>query len=257
MKVLLFCGGKGTRLGKENDGRPKPMVEIGGKPLLWHIMSRYARYGFKEFILPLGYQGSFIRHYFYNYTLQHADFTVDLMSGAVTAHKPGPDADWKITLCDTGENTGKGGRIKRVAAYLGDGPFMATYGDGVADIDLHALAAFHASHGRLATFTGVRMPSRFGTVTVNADGSVSTWREKPVLEQFINCGFFVFNPELLEYLTEDEQCDLEKGPLERLAGEGELMMYRHDGFWQCMDTPADYQMLRDMWQAGDAPWLSF
>ena len=254
MKTIIFCGGKGTRLREETEFKPKPMVEIGGMPIMWHIMQRYARFGHKEFILPLGYRGEVIKRYFHDYKIHHSDFTVDLGSGDVCVHSSAACVDWKVTLCDTGEDTEKGARIKRTARHIGNERFMATYGDGVADIDLDALIAFHKKHGKLGTFTGVRMPSRFGTVDTDESGKVVGWREKPVLNQFTNCGYFVFEPEFLEYLTEDESCDLEKAPMERLASEGQLVMYRHEGFWQCMDTLRDFQLLNSMWDKGNAPW---
>ena len=254
MKVILFCGGKGTRLREETEFKPKPMVEIGGRPILWHIMERYARFGFKEFVLPLGYRGAVIKQYFHDYKTCNSDFTIDLGTGDITTYNSAACIDWKVTLCDTGEDTEKGARIKRVARHLGGGPFMATYGDGVADIDIAALLRFHKSHGKLGTFTGVRMPSRFGTVSMREDGSVESWQEKPLLNQFTNCGFFVFEEAFLDYLSEEESCDLEKAPLERLAREGQLAMYRHEGFWQCMDTLRDYQLLNRIWDQGQAPW---
>ncbi|MDL2207936.1 glucose-1-phosphate cytidylyltransferase, partial [Desulfovibrio sp. OttesenSCG-928-M16] len=241
MKVIIFCGGKGTRLKEETEFKPKPMVEIGGRPIMWHIMKRYAAYGFKEFVLPLGYRGDVIKQYFHDYKTRNSDFTVDLATGQVTLHDSGPCADWRVTLCDTGENTEKGGRIKRVARHLGKGPFMATYGDGVSDIDIGALLRFHKEQGKLGTFTGVRMPSRFGTVSTDDQGNIASWEEKPLLNQFTNCGFFVFEHEFLDMLTEDEDCDLEKEPLQRLAADGQLAMYRHRGFWQCMDTLRDFE----------------
>lgn len=255
MKVIIFCGGKGTRLREETEFKPKPMVEIGGLPIMWHIMQRYARYGFNEFVLPLGYKGEVIKQYFHDYKIRNSNFTIDLGSGDITLHESDARVDWKVTLCDTGEDTEKGARIKRVAAHLGSGPFMATYGDGVADIDIGALLAFHASHGKMGTFTGVRMPSRFGTVSTNDQGEITSWQEKPVLNQFTNCGFFVFEPEFLNYLSPEESCDLEKAPLEQLAQEGQLAMYRHEGFWQCMDTLRDYQLLNAIWDKGNAPWI--
>lgn len=254
MKVIIFCGGKGTRLREETEFKPKPMVEVGGRPIMWHIMQRYARYGIKDFVLPLGYKGEVIKQYFHDYKIRNSDFTIDLASGALDIHES-KGIDWRITLCDTGEDTEKGARIKRVAKYLGNEPFMATYGDGVADIDIDALLKFHKSHGKLGTFTGVRMPSRFGTVSTGPEGEVLGWQEKPILNQFTNCGFFVFEPEFLEYLDEDPSCDLEKEPLERLASQGQLAMYRHEGFWQCMDTLRDYQLLSSMWEKGNAPWI--
>ena len=255
MKVIIFCGGKGTRLREETEFKPKPMVEIGGVPILWHVMHRYARYGFKEFVLPLGYRGDVIKQYFHDYKIRNSDFTIDLSTGNTTIHEAPVAVDWKVTMCDTGEDTEKGARIKRVAKHLGSGPFMATYGDGVADIDIPDLIRFHKEQGKMVTFTGVRMPSRFGTVCTNDCGEIESWQEKPVLNQYTNCGFFVFEPEFLEYLTEDEHCDLEKAPLERLAREGQLAMYQHGGFWQCMDTLRDYQLLNSIWEKGNAPWM--
>ena len=254
MKVIIFCGGKGTRLKEETEFKPKPMVEVGGRPVMWHIMNRYAKYGFNDFVLPLGYRGDVIKQYFHDYKTRNSDFTVDLASGKTILHDSGPGVDWKVTLCDTGENTEKGGRIKRVARHLGQGPFMATYGDGVADLDVQALLRFHKEQGKLGTFTGVRMPSRFGTVSTDDEGNIDSWEEKPLLNQYTNCGFFVFEPAFLDYLTEDESCDLEKEPLQRLAAEGQLAMYRHQGFWQCMDTLRDYELLNALWNKGQAPW---
>jgi len=254
MKVIILCGGKGTRLREETEFKPKPMVEIGGRPILWHIMSRYARYGFKDFVLPLGYRGEVIRQYFYEYKLRNTDFTVDLRSGNCALHEGAAEVDWRVSLCDTGQETLKGGRIKRVARHIDTERFMVTYGDGVADIDINALIAFHTASGSMATFTGVRMPSRFGAVTTDAQGRILSWQEKPVLNEYINCGFFVFRREFLEYLSEDESCDLEKEPLERLAAEGLLSMYPHGGRWQCMDTLRDVQTLNALWDSGQAFW---
>lgn len=254
MKVIIMCGGKGTRLREETSVKPKPMVEIGGRPVLWHIMSIYARFGFKDFILPLGYKGEVIKQYFHDYNIRNTDFTVDLKSGNITTY-PNPIEDWRVTLCDTGQETQKGGRLKRVAKYIDTDRFMVTYGDGVADIDLNKLIEFHKQSGSMGTFTGVRMPSRFGTVRTDANGKILSWEEKPVLDEFINCGFFVFKREFLDYLTEDEACDLEKEPLQRLAAEGQLSMYPHPGQWQCMDTLRDSIKLNEMWDAGKAFWI--
>ncbi|MFV0348478.1 MAG: glucose-1-phosphate cytidylyltransferase [Halodesulfovibrio sp.] len=253
MKTLILCGGKGTRMREETEYKPKPMVEIGGRPVMWHIMNRYARYGHKDFVLPLGYRGEYIKQYFWEYKIRNTDFTVDLASGEVQAHNS-PRTDWKVTLCDTGEDTLKGARIKQVAKYIDTDRFMVTYGDGVSDIDINALVEFHKKSGKIGTFTGVRMPSRFGTVKTDDEGNITSWQEKPVLDEFINCGFFVFKREFLDYLTEDPDCDLEKEPLMRLAAEGQLSMYPHQGFWQCMDTLRDYQNLNALWNNGDAPW---
>lgn len=253
MKVLIMCGGKGTRLREETAIKPKPMVEIGGRPILWHIMSIYARFGFKDFVLPLGYKGEVIKQYFRNYTLQNTDFTVDLASGAITPHKSEIE-DWRVTLCDTGENTLKGARIKRVSHHIDGDRFMVTYGDGVADIDIDKLLAFHEKAGTIGTFTGVRMPSRFGAVRTDETGKILSWEEKPMLNDYINCGFFVFEKKFLDYLSIEESCDLEKEPLQRLAKEGELSMYPHEGQWQCMDTLRDSLYLNDLWNQGRAFW---
>lgn len=253
MKVIILCGGKGTRLREETEFKPKPMVEIGGRPVLWHIMSVYARYGYKDFVLPLGYKGEVIKQYFHDYRMRNTDFTVDLASGDVHFHAT-PRVDWRVTMADTGEETLKGARIKRIAAHLDTERFMVTYGDGVSDIDIDALVDFHIRSGKIGTFTGVRMPSRFGAVQTDATGTILSWQEKPVLNEYINCGFFVFKREFLDYLSEDETCDLEKEPLERLAAEGQLSMYRHTGFWQCMDTLRDALALNALWDKGKAPW---
>jgi len=253
MKVIIFCGGKGTRLREETAVKPKPMVEIGGRPVLWHIMSIYARFGFKDFVLPLGYKGEVIKQYFHDYTTHHTDFTVDLKSGNISSHA-GHIEDWRVTLCHTGEETFKGGRLKRVAKFIDTDRFMVTYGDGVADIDINKLVEFHKKSGTIGTFTGVRMPSRFGTVRTDGHGNVLSWEEKPVLDEYINCGFFVFKREFLDYLTEDESCDLEKDPLQQLAAEGQLSMYPHSGQWQCMDTLRDSLKLNELWDSGRAFW---
>lgn len=254
MKVIIMCGGKGTRLREETAFKPKPMVEIGPRPVLWHIMSIYARFGFKDFVLPLGYKGEVIKQYFHDYKLRNTDFTVDLGTGKILPHALDACIDWRVTLCDTGEDTLKGARIKRVAKYIDTDRFMVTYGDGVADIDLAKLIDFHKKSGKMATFTGVRMPSRFGTVKTDAQGNILSWEEKPVLDEYINCGFFVFKREFLDYLSEDEDCDLEKEPLQRLAAEGQLSMYAHPGQWQCMDTLRDSQKLNALWDKGEAFW---
>ncbi|MBQ7584896.1 MAG: glucose-1-phosphate cytidylyltransferase [Desulfovibrionaceae bacterium] len=254
MKVIIMCGGKGTRLREETAIKPKPMVEIGGIPILWHIMSIYARFGHKEFILPLGYKGEVIKQYFHDYTLQHTDFTVDLASGEHTFY-PSTIVDWKITLADTGVETLKGARIKQVAKYLeGEERFMVTYGDGVADIDLDKLLAFHKKSKTIGTFTGVRTPSRFGAVKTDEQGKILSWEEKPLLDEYINCGFFVFERAFLDYLSLDPSCDLEKEPLQQLAKEGQLSMYPHPGSWQCMDTLRDSMLLNELWAQGKAFW---
>ena len=254
MKVVILCGGKGTRLREETASKPKPMVEIGGRPILWHIMSIYSRHGFKDFILPLGYKGEIIKQYFHDYAFRNSDFTVDLASGVVTSH-PGPREDWRITLCDTGQETLKGARIKRIAQYIDTERFMVTYGDGVADINIDRLVKFHMASGTIGTFTGVRMPSRFGAVKTDSEGKIISWEEKPLLNEYINCGFFVFERCFLDYLSTDPCCDLEKEPLQRLAAEGQLSMYPHEGQWQCMDTLRDSLLLNELWDTGKAFWM--
>lgn len=253
MDTIILCGGKGTRLREETVVKPKPMVEIGGKPILWHIMSIYARHGFKDFILPLGYRGEVIKQYFYDYQIRNSDFKVNLKNGVVTKY-PDRVEDWNVTLCDTGQDTLKGARIKRAAKHLRGDRFMVTYGDGVADIDINKLLDFHKRSGTIGTFTGVRTPSRFGSVRTDKEGKILSWEEKPVLDEYINCGFFVFEREFLDYLDEDESCDLEKEPLKKLAETGQLSMYPHDGQWQCMDTLRDSIHLNGLWDSGKAFW---
>lgn len=254
METIIMCGGKGTRLMEETVVKPKPMVEIGGRPILWHIMSLYSRFGYKDFILPLGYKGELIKQYFYDYQTRNSDFTVNLKSGTVTTH-PGFIEDWTVTLCDTGLETLKGARLKRVAKYIKGDRFMVTYGDGLADIDIAKLLDFHKKSGTIGTFTGVRTPSRFGAVRTDKHGKILSWEEKPILDEYINCGFFVFERKFLDYLSEDENCDLEKEPLEELAAQGELSMYPHPGQWQCMDTLRDSVKLNEMWNRGNAFWV--
>ncbi len=253
MKVVILCGGLGTRLREETEFRPKPMVEIGGRPILWHIMSIYAFYGFKDFVLPLGYKGEMIKQYFYDYKLQNSNFTVDLGSGAVMSHDD-LSVDWRVTLCDTGQNSIKGERIKKIAPYLDGDDFMLTYGDGVADINIAKLVEYHKAQNTICTFTGVRMPSRFGMVRTDGRGKVLTWEEKPVLNEYVNCGFFVFKREFLEYLDAHMKTDFEQGPMQQLAHKGQLSMYQHEGQWQCMDTVRETQVLNELWDAGRAFW---
>lgn len=253
MDTIILCGGKGTRLMEETVIKPKPMVEIGGKPILWHIMSIYARHGFKDFILPLGYRGEVIKQYFYDYQIRNSDFKINLKNGLVTKY-PDMVEDWNVTLCDTGQETLKGARIKRVAKHLRGDRFMVTYGDGVADIDINKLLDFHKRSGTIGTFTGARAPSRFGTARTDKEGQILSWEEKPVLDEYINCGFFVFEREFLDFLDEDESCDLEKEPLKKLAETGQLSMYPHDGQWQCMDTLRDSIRLNGLWDSGKAFW---
>ncbi len=258
MKVVILCGGKGTRLAEETMVRPKPMVEIGGKPILWHIMKNYSAQGFDEFVLALGYKADYIKSWFHQYRLTASDFTITLDPGVDPVIHGGDVIDpWTITCVDTGEETLKGGRIARLAEHLDGDRFMLTYGDGLADIDIRALLEFHQSHGKLGTVTGVRPPSRFGEMVLDGD-KVRSFEEKPQLASgVINGGFFVFDPGFLDYLTTDEACDLEFGALQRLAADDELRVYRHDGFWQPMDNVRERDNLERLWTDGSAPWKAW
>jgi glucose-1-phosphate cytidylyltransferase len=252
VKVVIFCGGMGTRLREETEFRPKPMVEVGDKPILWHIMKLYARHGWKEFVLALGYKGDFIRDYFLHYGLRNRDVTVTLGSRELEMHGELEEAGWKVTLAETGEQSYTGTRLRRVGKYLGD-RFLCTYGDGLADVDLAALVRYHEQQGRLATVTAVRPSSRFGELGIEG-GLVTVFREKPqVGGSWINGGFFVFEKRALE-LDGDVEESLEQGLLVRLAEKGQLAVYAHDGFWQCMDTYREMVLLNDLWKSGKAPW---
>jgi len=254
MKVVILCGGLGTRLREETEYRPKPMVEIGGRPILWHIMKLYAHHGFHDFVLCLGYRGNMIKEYFLNYESMNNDFTICLGQNSRVHYRGShTEQQFQVTLADTGQETMTGGRIKRIEKYIDGGDFMVTYGDGVGDVDLRALLQFHRSHGRLATVTTVNPLSRFGMLEADAAGRVRGFEEKPRLEGSISAGFFVFKRSLLECLGGDD-CVLEKGPLERLAGDGELMAYRHPGFFFAMDTYRDYLHLNELWANNQAPW---
>ncbi len=253
MKVVILAGGLGTRLREETEYRPKPMVEIGGRPILWHIMKIYAAYGHTDFVICLGYKGDIIRDYFLTYETHNRDFTVTLGSREIEIHNHHAESGWRITLAETGERTNTGGRIKRVAKYLEGQPFMVTYGDGVADVDIARLVSFHRHQKQLGAVTGVRPSSRFGELGVE-DGMVRVFREKPQVHQgWINGGFFVFEAPVLDLIGGDED-SLEGGLLVKLAQRGELAMYQHEGFWQCMDTYRETQMLNEMWSSGNAPW---
>ena len=252
MKVVLLAGGLGTRMREETEYKPKPMVEVGGKPVLWHLMKLFATHQLTEFVVCTGYRGDVIKDYFLNYDARMNDFTAHLgKSSHIEVHGQHSEADWKVTVADTGATTMTGGRVKRVSKYI-DGRFIVTYGDGLADVDLKALVAFHESHGKMATVTTVRPMSRFGVKDLDQKGQVQQFREKPQTDDYVNAGFFVFEPEVLNYL--DEECVLEQAPLERLAAEGQLMAFRHEGFWQPMDTYREFTMLNEMWDSGDAPW---
>ena len=257
MKTVILCGGLGTRIRDVAENIPKPMIPIGGQPVLWHIMKLYAHYGFHDFVLCLGYKSWVIKDYFLNYHSQVRDFTVDLAAPAeVQYHGDLPEDDWKVTLAETGLYSQTGDRVREVARYLGDEHFMLTYGDGVADVDLAKLVAFHESHGKLVTVTGVRPPGRFGELEVGQGLQVSSFAEKPQTSAGqINGGFFVMRREFIErYLSGDPGLVLERQPLRQCARDGELMTFMHNGFWQPMDTHREYQLLNDLWQAGSAPW---
>lgn len=253
MKVVILAGGFGTRLQEETAIKPKPMVEIGHRPILWHIMNSYANYGFKEFVIALGYKGEVIKDYFLNYRHRASSLTVNLRSGEVVMRN-GYAEDWTVHLLDTGLHTQTGGRVKRVAEFIGDEAFLLTYGDGVANVDISRLLAFHRSHGRLATITAVRPPARFGGISFNGD-FVACFEEKPQIgEGWINGGFFVLEPGVVDYI-DDDSTTWEREPLERLAKDGQLAAYRHSGFWQCMDTLRDVKLLESLWQSRNAPWV--
>lgn len=255
MKVVILCGGLGTRLREETEFRPKPMVRIGDKPILWHIMKIYAHYGFKEFILCLGYKGEMIKEYFYNYELVNNDFTIELGENKnISLHKNHAENGWKITLVDTGEKALKGARLKRVEKYIPDDEFMATYGDSVGDINIPALLSFHRKHGKLATVTGINMASRFGELKINGNQVVSFHEKPQKTSGRVNGGFFVFNRKVFNYLSDDDECDLEVGAIEKIAHQKQLMMYQHKGFWSCMDTLRDSEYLNKLWSENKGGW---
>ena len=252
MKTVIMAGGLGTRLSEETALKPKPMVEIGGRPILWHVMSTYSRYGFQEFVIACGYKGEVIKEYFSDFFFHHSDFTVDLRSGERTiVRKSSPD--WRVHLVDTGADSMTGGRLLRLKHLLDDGTFMMTYGDGLSDVQIDALVAFHRSHGKLATVTAVRPPARFGGIELDGD-RVAVFSEKPQTTiGWINGGFFVLEPGVLDYI-DGQDVPFERAPLERLAADGELMAFRHDGFFQPMDTIREKRLLEELWDSGHAPW---
>ena len=254
MKVVMLCGGLGTRLREETEFRPKPMVEIGGRPILWHIMKLYASAGYRDFVLCLGYRGNMIKEYFLNYEAMNNDFTICLgRDSRIQYNNLHTEQDFKVTLADTGASTMTGGRVKRIQQYVDGETFMLTYGDGVSNVDINKLLAFHKNHGKLATVTAVVPSSRFGIVDTGQDGRVLQFVEKPKSENRASAGYFVFQREIFNYLSGDD-CILEREPLERLAAEGQLMAWEHNGFFYAMDTYREYEYLNDLWQKNQAPW---
>lgn len=255
MKVVILAGGLGTRLMEETESRPKPMVEIGGKPILWHIMKLFSTYGYNDFILCLGYKSSFIKEYFMNYYLYNSDMTIDLSSNEVNVHVSKTES-FKITLIDTGLNTNTAGRIKKIQQYIGNDTFLLTYGDGLADIDINNLVSFHKSHKRLATLTTIQTPGRFGNLEFSEDSVVTKFIEKPQGDgMWINGGFFVLEPEIYKYLEGDmEDVQWEKKPLIDIAKDNQLVAYKHLGFWKAMDALRDRVELENLWSTGNAPW---
>jgi glucose-1-phosphate cytidylyltransferase len=256
MKAVLLAGGLGTRMREETEFRPKPMVEVGGRPVLWHIMKLLAHQGLNEFVVCSGYKSEYIKNYFWNYSAMNQDFTIRLGDqSSVDYHGEHDESDWAVTVADTGAATMTGGRVKRVQSYVGDETFLCTYGDGIADIDLDALLAFHRSHGRLATVTSVHPTSRFGVLEIDDDGLVRRFKEKPQVEGWINIGYFIFEPGVFDYL--DDNSVLEQDPLHRLAQDGQLAAFRHEGFWQPMDTYREALLLNELWDSGEAPWRNW
>ena len=255
MRVVILAGGTGSRLQEQTTVRPKPMVEIGHRPMLWHIMKIYAAHGFREFVLALGYKAEMVQEYFFNFHRLNRNVSIDLRDGSAVFHDDACD-DWRVHLVDTGLDTETGGRLRRLRPWIGKEPFMMTYGDGVANLDVGKLVAFHQQHGKHATVTAVRPPSRFGGLRLDGD-RVAEFEEKPQIgEGWINGGFFVFERGVLDYIDGDETF-LEREPLERLAKDGQLVAHRHEGFWQCMDTLRDLKLLESLWETGRAPWKTW
>jgi len=255
MKVLLLAGGFGTRISEESHLKPKPMIEIGGKPILWHIMKHYSSYGYNEFVILCGYKGYVIKEYFTNYFLHNCDVTIDVAKNTMDVHN-NKGENWKITMVDTGLETMTGGRVLRAKDYIGNGPFMLTYGDGVSDVDIEKLVEFHKSHGKGVTVTSVQPDGRFGALDITPDNKVNSFLEKPKGDgAWINAGFFVCENKVLDYIKNGDKTVFEKAPLEALSKEGEMFAFRHEGFWKPMDTLRDKIQLCEMWDSGDAPWM--
>ncbi len=254
MKVLLLAGGLGTRISEETDLRPKPMVEIGGKPILWHIMKIYSKYGFNDFVILLGYKGYYIKEYFANYFLHQSDVTIDMKTGKMEVLNNSSEP-WKVTLLDTGINSMTGGRVKRAQDFIGNEPFMLTYGDGVSDINIKDLVKFHKLHGKAMTMTSAQPDGRFGALNIDENNQVHEFKEKPKGDgNWINAGFFVCEPKVFDYITEGDSTVFEQAPLMNLAKEGEIFTYKHDGFWKPMDTLKDKNDLNKLWDNNQAPW---
>ena len=257
MKVCILAGGLGSRLAEETVARPKPMVEIGGRPILWHIMKHYAAYGYDDFVVAAGYKGEQIKRWWLDYGSLTGDVTVRPRRGEVTRHGGDDCEDWTVSVVDTGASSNTGGRIKRLKPWTGSETFMLTWGDGVADVDLDALLSFHRGHGKLVTLTAVRPPARYGHLVTDASDAIVEFSEKPQIgEGWINGAFFVVEPEVFDYI-EGDSTQFEKEPLENLAKDGQLMAYRHEGYWQCMDTVREKHLLEELWAGGDAPWRTW
>lgn len=257
MKVVLLAGGFGTRLSEETELRPKPMVEIGGKPILWHIMKQYSRYGFNDFVILLGYKGYYIKEYFANYFLHQSDVTIDIKNNSMEVLN-NTSEPWRVTLLDTGLNSMTGGRIKRAQDFIGQEPFMLTYGDGVSNINIEELVGFHKNHGKSITMTSAQPDGRFGALEINSDNQVVEFKEKPKGDgSWINAGFFVCEPKVFDYITLGDKSIFEQEPLRNLAKDGELYTYKHDGFWMPMDTLRDKQKLNNLWSENKAPWKTW
>lgn len=256
MKAMLLAGGLGTRMREETEFRPKPMVEVGGRPVLWHIMKVLGQQGLEDFVVCTGYKSEYIKNYFTNYRAVNQDFTVTLGDhNSIAYHGDHGESNWTVTVVDTGATTMTGGRVKRAQKYIGNERFLCTYGDGIADVDLKALLAYHESHGKLATMTTVQPFSRFGVLDLDDDGSVRQFKEKPQVEGWINIGYFIFEPAVFDYLGENSV--LEEEPLRQLAKDGQIAAYPHRGFWQPMDTYRETLMLNEMWDSGSAPWRTW
>lgn len=253
VKVVILAGGLGTRMREETEFRPKPMVDIGGKPVLWHIMKLYAHYEHIEFIILAGYKGEMIKEYFFNFLVNNSDFSIQLGNpNSAQFHGPSEELNWRVTVVDTGRDTPTGGRILRAREYIGDEHFFCTYGDGVADVDLGALARAHEISGKIATLTSTKPMGRFGVLEIDENSVVRSFKEKPQVTDSVNIGFFLFAPKIFEYLSDDSV--LEEGPLHSLSKKGQLMAFQHEGFWQPMDTYREYQSLNNLWEKGSAPW---